>query len=270
MNFQYEINFNRDSKWHMHSDHFHEGYEVLLSLSNAGSFFVENNLYPLRRGTLLVIKNTALHHSIADPQVVYERYVLHFTEETLSAISTAQTNLLLRFNKANHCIQLDENELLLLTSLFEKCYKPQSSNFGDDLKRDILFIELLLKICTFLEDKDYINTFTTNNFIRIIPILDYIKCNIDKNLSLDIIANHFFMSKYHLCHIFKEATGFTVVDYIIKYRIFKARELLRKGYSVQAAGEMAGFRNYAHFIRTFGNVSGISPGRYKKKYERKN
>lgn len=268
MNFEYEIHLNRDSKWHMHNNHFHEGYEILLSLSNAGSFFVENNLYPLKRGTLLMLKNTALHHSIADPKIFYERYVLHFTGETLSAISTPQTDLLSKFSRTNHCVQLNETELLELTSLFEKCCQPQSYNFGADLKRDIFFIELLLKICSFLDDKDPINTSQTNNFIRVIPILDYIKCNISEELSLDSIADNFFMSKYHLCHIFKEATGFTVVDYIIKYRVLKAGKLLRKGFNVQTAGELAGFRNYAHFIRTFGNISGISPGRYKKKYQK--
>lgn len=268
MNFEYEIHFNRDSKWHMNSDHFHEGYEILLSLSNAGRFFVENNLYPLKRGTLLIIKNTALHHSIANPKTFYERYVLHFTGETLSAISTPQTNLLSKFSKTNQCIQLNENELLSLTSLFKKCCLPQSLEFGYDLKRDLFFIELLLKICSFLDDKDQVNTYETNDFIRVIPILDYIKSNISEELSLDSIADHFFMSKYHLCHIFKEATGFTVVDYIINYRVLKARELLRKGYNVQTTGELVGFRNYAHFIRTFGNISGISPGRYKKKYQK--
>ncbi|MDL2258409.1 helix-turn-helix domain-containing protein [Eubacteriales bacterium OttesenSCG-928-K08] len=38
--------------------------------------------------------------------------------------------------------------------------------------------------------------------------------------------------------------------------------LLRKGYSVQHAGEACGFCDYAHFIRTFKQHVGISPGKY--------
>lgn len=268
MNLEYKIHFNRDSKWYMDSNHFHEGYEVLLSLSNtSGSFFVENNLYPLKRGTLLMIKNTVLHHSVADPNIFYERYVLHFTKETLSAISTPQTDLISKFNRINHCIELNEDELLFLSSLFEKCSQVESYVFGNDIKRNLFFIELLLKICSFLDEKEPTSTTITTNFVRVKPILDYIKNNISKELTLDSISNHFFISKYHLCRIFKEATGFTIISYIINYRILKARELLRKGVNVQITAELVGFRNYAHFIRSFGKISGISPGRYMKNYK---
>lgn len=267
MKFEYQVNFNCDNGWHMHCNHFHESYEILLSLSDAGSFFVENRLYPLRRGTLLLIKDTVLHHSIANPKVFYERYVLHFPRETLSKISTTQTDFVSKFSRTSCCIQVKEQDLSLLISLFKRCCQPPSCNFGEDLKHSLFFVELVLNICTFLDDNNFLSISPTTNFVRVIPILDYIKSNIDRDLCLDTIANHFFMSKYHLCHIFKETTGFTVTDYIIHFRVIKAREFLRVGYNVQAAGELAGFRNYSHFIRTFRKISGISPGRYMKNYQ---
>ncbi len=269
MNFDYQINLNRDNEWHMQRHHFHEDYEILLSLSDAGNMFVGRDLYSLKRGTLLLLNDNVLHRSFSTTAVLYERYVLHFSQETLAAISTSQTNLLSEFNTANQCIELNENELLSLATLFERCCQPKSNVFGDDLRRNIAFIELLLKVCTLFSNKDTIDSRQTPqvvDFDRVAPILEYIQSNLMKELNLDSIAEHFFMSKYHLCHIFKSSTGFSVREYIIHSRVLKARTLLRNGYSVQTAGEQAGFQNNAHFIRTFKKLSGMSPGHYKKEY----
>lgn len=267
MNLDYQVSLNRNSDWHMHRHHFHEGYEVLLSLSDGGNFFAENTLYPLKRGTLLLLEDTVLHHSMANTSDVYERYVLHFTHEVLATISTPQTDLLSKFSGMNRGINLDENRLLQLIELFEKCLQPRSNAFGDDLRHNADFTELLLEICILLDNNNAIDTVKTENFTRVAPILEYIQCNLNEELSLDSIADYFFMNKYYLCHIFKKSTGFSVREYIIHYRVLKARALLRDGYSVQAAGEQAGFQNNAHFIRTFGKLSGTSPGRYRKKYK---
>lgn len=267
MDFDYKLNFNQDNEWYMKSHHFHESFEILLSLTDAGSCFAESNLYPLKRGTLLLLKETVLHRTIADNCQRYERYVLHFTKETLKTLSTKQTDLTAQFSKKNICIQLDEEELSILIALFEKCRQFKSNAFGDDLKRDMGFVDILLKVWSLFQDNEPIDSSDNCDFRRVAPILDYIQGNLYENLSLDSIAENFYISKYHLCHVFKTATGFSVGEYIINNRILKARSLLRDGYSVQAAGELAGFRNNAHFIRTFGKLSGVSPGVYRKQYQ---
>ena len=61
------------------------------------------------------------------------------------------------------------------------------------------------------------------------PILDYIRDNLAEPLTLDQIAGRFFISKHYLCRIFKSATGFSVMEYIIYSRILRARQLLRRG-----------------------------------------
>ena len=60
---------------------------------------------------------------------------------------------------------------------------------------------------------------------------------------------------------FKSTTGFSVGGYITNYRIRQACALLRKGASVQEAGEQVGFGNNANFIRTFKRIIGITPGK---------
>jgi AraC-like DNA-binding protein len=57
------------------------------------------------------------------------------------------------------------------------------------------------------------------------------------------------------------------MEYIIYSRVLQARQLLQKGVSVQQAGELSGFSDNSHFIRTFGHLTGLTPGKYAKEYQ---
>ena len=86
MNLEYLIKFNRDNEWKMEKHHFHEKIEILLSLTDAGTFFANGKLFPLKRGSIIVSENTVLHRTIANDCETYERYVIHFTKQTLKNI----------------------------------------------------------------------------------------------------------------------------------------------------------------------------------------
>lgn len=266
MNFEYTIKLNKDNEWSMSKHHFHDKYEMLLSLSDAGSLFAGGKLYPLKKGTLIVLKDTVLHKTIANDCDLYERYVVHFSKEVLREISTKKTDLVSAIGKFTQCVRLAEDELESLVSLLENCRNINCDNFGCDLKRDIAFLELMLEVSSFVGNKDHFDYVDNSGFNRIAPILEYINGNIAKDMNLDFLAEKFYMSKYHMSRTFKSVTGFTIMDYIINSRILLARELLRKGYNVQQAGELSGFNNNAHFIRTFGKFTGISPGKYMRGY----
>ena len=54
---------------------------------------------------------------------------------------------------------------------------------------------------------------------------------------------------------------------VAAYNCQKARQLLKEGVSVQQAGELSGFSDNSHFIRTFGHLTGTSPGRYAREHQ---
>jgi len=267
MNIDYEIKLNQDNDWNMKKHHFHENYEILLSLTNSGSIFLENNVYNIKRGTLILIKNTSLHRTMVDKKNLYKRYIIHFPESTLSEISSKKTDLLSKFCGDDICIQLSEKQLEKTILIIEKITNTEPEKFGSDVLKDITFVELLIIITNFFNNNTNKNSTSNFKFNKVYPIIKYIERNIEGDLSLDSISDNFYISKYHLCRIFKESTGFTLREYIINTRILKSCTFLRKGCNVQTAGELAGFNNNSHFIRTFSKLKGISPGQYMKKYK---
>ncbi len=91
--------------------------------------------------------------------------------------------------------------------------------------------------------------------------IDYIAQNYaDSNLSVGQIAAQLDLSEGHLSHLFKKETDYTIGNYLTRYRIHKAMELLRQGrLKVYEVAEAVGYRDIAYFSATFKKVAGMAP-----------
>lgn len=258
------IAYKRTSQtWHMDRYHFHEQYEILLSLSENAEMFVTDRCYPLQHGSLILLSPAILHRSVSREDQQYNRYVIRFSKHYAQTLSTNTTNLLRLFSTGRVQYQLDRAQTSKLSMLYDECIKKRTG-YGSDLRRQMAFVELLLYVEEVTAHLSGLSQEQSGDLKRnISEILAYIPDHLKENLSLDALAEKFFVSKPHMCRLFKEYTGFSPGEYIIKTRIMHARSLLQEGKSVQEAGEESGFRNYAHFIRTFRQLVGVSPGKYK-------
>ncbi|WP_161601417.1 response regulator [Paenibacillus luteus] len=94
--------------------------------------------------------------------------------------------------------------------------------------------------------------------------LQYIHENYNKNISMTIISNMVSFNYYYFSQAFREYTGENFVNYIKKYRIGKAKQLLEttndKIYEIAAK---VGFENTKNFNRVFKDIEGISPMEYR-------
>ncbi|MGL6201159.1 MAG: helix-turn-helix transcriptional regulator [Lachnospiraceae bacterium] len=260
----YHLHLNTNEKWNMKHPHFHESIEILLSLSDGGKFLINHKLYQIQKGSLFILKGTEIHKSIVEKD--YKRYVFHISYDSLKMLSTTQTNFTEYLSQAASCTLLPETKTAALIDKFNLLGLPTDDEFGCDLRKFSQFVEFLIMVCAFAETDEHNIMVENINFNKIEPILKFIHDNLCEPLTLDQLSSQFFINKYHLCRTFKSATGFSVLEYIINCRILKARELLRKGYRVQETGEMVGFRNNSHFIRTFGELTDISPKRYANEF----
>ena len=75
-------------------------------------------------------------------------------------------------------------------------------------------------------------------------------------------------SAFHLSRMFKRYTGTTLNKHIITKRIDKAKLSLKSQVPITTVSKEVGFNNYNHFYRTFKNVTGINPAKYKEIMEK--
>lgn len=105
-----------------------------------------------------------------------------------------------------------------------------------------------------------------NSDERIEQIIDFVHSNYsDPNLNVSYIANKFDITISHLSRYFKGKTGQVLSDYILKYRLEKARKLLEdKKCSITEVCEICGFYDTNAFTRSFKKIYGTTPGKYGK------
>ena len=93
----------------------------------------------------------------------------------------------------------------------------------------------------------------------------YIEQNYKKKLTVSDIADSVFLSESRLSHMFKKEVGISPINYLNRFRVDKAKELLKNStLSVTDIAYNVGFQSLPHFNRIFKDIAKISPGLYRK------
>jgi len=93
-------------------------------------------------------------------------------------------------------------------------------------------------------------------------ILGYINEHYNESMSLDDLANKFFISKYHLSREFQRLVGTSVHRYIVQKRLVMAKQMLSAGRPSSEVYQSCGFGDYSNFYRAFKAEYQISPKDY--------
>jgi len=106
-----------------------------------------------------------------------------------------------------------------------------------------------------------VNTLNLHNK-TVAEVLSYLDTHITEDLSINRLAEHFFLSPSYLCKTFKNITGTTIHKYITAQRITLAKDYLSEGHPIIEVGAMCGFNDYNAFLKAFSKEVGISPKKY--------
>lgn len=219
-NVDFHLQLNHNDTWSMSRLHFHDYCELLLPLTSPGNIFVNDQVYPLRRGTLYLIGENTLHRTIATG--FHARYVLHIGLKALTALSTPQTDFTQIGNAAFLRAGMTNEQMIGIIERFQALERNKNDgSFGSDIHQTVALLDLLIQVAPLLNAATAGEAIRNKDFLRVAPILDYIRDNLADPLTLDQIAGKFFISKHYLCRVFKSATGFSVMEYIIYSRVLR-------------------------------------------------
>lgn len=141
---------------------------------------------------------------------------------------------------------------------------------SDDYVRDMKINEKLSSLLTMLMEESWNQhgqRTDTPGKRNLLEVRNYLDTNFSQKISLDKLAEQFYINKFYLTRLFKEQFGISISTYLIQIRITHAKKLLRfSDLSIDKISRECGLNDANYFSRIFKKVEGISPGEYRKKW----
>lgn len=263
----------RDFKFTMSDVHIHyNDYEVYYLLEGERCYFIGTKIYHLKQGSLVFVRRNVIHKTALSREAHHDRILLEISRSYLESVFAITGELTLHDFFQDDCIilSLESEEQNFITELLLALGRELGTkNSGFRLLAKSLVAELFI-YAKRMENKTNPAASSRTDDPRhrqIEQIACYIAENCCSPLSLNSIAEQFYMNKCYLSRIFKEITGFTVNGYLHARRIQKARSLLiQNSMNISEVAEAAGYENLTYFERVFKKHTGMSPLEYRRQY----
>jgi AraC family transcriptional regulator, arabinose operon regulatory protein len=262
------VYYQESSNYQTLASHTHPRHELILVIGGRVEFVINGGRHIAQAGSLVIIGYLE-KHEVRVLEFPYRRYVLSLDSEfcLLNIHELMLLSILIhRPEKFAHVLPLDEALTGQLTSHFDRLVAECSAGLAFWMTRaasqvtDIL-IELFRRNPRWFpisQESDRTRT--------ILEVQKNIARDYREEISLDSLAARHYISRCHLSRIFRSVTGYHFKDYLILYRLAKARELLvHTGQAVADIGAGVGYGNVNHFIRIFRQHEGVTPLQYRKK-----
>ncbi|MBQ8798014.1 MAG: helix-turn-helix transcriptional regulator [Lachnospiraceae bacterium] len=262
-----DISFSRKKSTYnaSYAYHRHDGCEVYLFLSGNVRLYIEQTCFSPVPGSLVILNSNEMHRVQSIDQSPYERIVINIKRDYMEALSPCDFSLedcfYTRPLGTENLRVLSPDALQEFLTLYKGLESSATPNcFGRTIIQNAYASLLLLFLNRQYQTgpSSYKNTMPA----YITGTMQYIDSHLNEPIRLSVLANNFHISESYLSAQFKHHTGLTLRAYLLDRKISCAKQLLQEGVSVTDACYCSGFNDYANFIRSFKNATGVSPGKY--------
>lgn len=233
--------------------HYHDIYEVYILRTGVRHIILNNLVYRTEALDAALIRPNEFHRSYGDTP--YSGICLNFSDRFLDSYFTPKAKQQLISCFENPIISLNEQALEEILLLSRKIDSEPSQNF-------IYMVHILEILHTFSKQMDSGRKLAIDPALS--PVTKYISDHFMELQTLEEIAKQLYMTKYHLCHVFKKQTGMTVISYINTLRIQQACLFLHDTLDpIDQISVKCGFQSPSYFNRVFKKLMGCTPKEFR-------
>lgn len=254
-----EIGESHATKPHISSRKGLASYLFFIVTEGSGTLTYEGSSYELRAGSCVFI-DCYKAYSHASSEQLWTLKWAHFYGPNMSKIYKKYVD-----RGGKPCFETKHfNEYL---NKLNQLYDIAESSVNI---RDMKIYEQLASLLTLLMEDSQTPAYESKHPAgkrNLQDVKEYIDIHFNKKLSLDELAETFYINKYYLTRIFREQFGLSISHYIMQQRITHAKHLLRfSDHSIEQIASLCGMEDANYFSRVFRKVEGVAPGEYRKQW----
>lgn len=234
-----------------------EGFDsflLLYTLGGKGILNYRNKKYQLEKGQVFIINCMEYQHYFTDSDNPWEFKYIHFNgSESKQYVDRILDN--------GHVVSYLKHDSIIPSHIDSIVNMAMRREDTIDIKASCLIVEMLTELL--LISTNSLLTSPFPEYLR--KVLNIIEHNYQGSLTLESLSRQVSIDKFYLTKQFKKFIGQSLYEYIINFRINKAKEFLKDtSLSINEIAEFVGFESPSHFIKTFKKSEAITPLRFRK------
>ena len=268
----FEIYYYSDTK-HLNVDlHTHDYYEFYFYMEGEVDFEIGERRQSLKSGDFVIVPPGALHRAfVVDTGLPYRRFVFWISSDYAGQLAERFPDFayLLRYMDTERHRNIFHNDPVSFNAILSRTLalleEIHGSHYGRSAMIEIRVEDLLMLLCRTVHDR--VDPAAGKNELHLYEqVMAYIDENPEQHITLDSLAERFYVSKYHIAHSFKEKLGISVHQYLLKKRLAACRDALLMNEKISEVCLAYGFKDYPGFFKAFRKEYGMSPKEYKEAF----
>ena len=236
-----------------------QSYLFFYVESGSGKLIYQGKEYEIGKGDCVFIDCQQPYSHSTDIDL-WSLSWIHFSGVTMQDIYR-------KYQERGGCPVFHPENITAFTELHKSLFTLASS---DDYIRDMRINSGLNELLVLLMKESWHPAERSDAILKkqnLDPIRDYLDTHYTEKVSLDALADQFFISKFYLTRVFKEQYGVSINTYIQNLRITKAKQMLRfTDKRLEDIGYQCGLGAPHYFSRIFKQVEGITPSEFREKW----
>jgi AraC-like DNA-binding protein len=252
---------------HVTNLHCHDFASLIYVLSGACTYNIADSMYQVKKGDMLVL----------NPDVQHGKTMK--SGEDILEMHIGFGNIFVEGLPKNHILEPDSCPVISLQDYeqeYLKCcsdiyYEQENNEPGSELMLKLNVMKLLVLFFKTTRgeqqraEKSLVSFDSSEKSVIVSTLMTFLGDNYMRPISLDTISKSIYLSPAYISKVFKEEMGVSPINYLIKIRLAKARELLLEGrLSIKSVARSVGYEDAYYFSKLYKKYHSVPPSKVRR------